>query len=447
MGGQKPHLLIGVDNNLGAETDGRVRAVDEVLPRRQASPAGRGSPGCRSRCTASSRSRSHDRWRGTTFASTYSYHHGYFDGVEREFRGFGRVEQVDVESFGTFAAGNATARTSRDDLTLYQPPVKTITWYHTGAALDRERILVQFEREYFPRAVPQHGTFREKPLPEPELAARPERRRVARSAARLQGHGAAAGGLRARRRRPGRGPSPGDTPVRLFSAATHNCHIRAPAAAGRNRTPCSWSPRARRSPTTTSSTCRPARRRRRIRASPTRSTCATTSWQRAAVGRRRLRSRRAGTPAGVPAGLPDQGLIARSRQQVTSPTPRRATRRTSSSDAAVGRQRGRDPSPSAPVPCEVADLRADRPRRRGRRLLRHRRAASPRAVRGRDVSADRRAGAQPQPVARSSTTSSRRARCRSGASSTHAARCSSRTRTGSRSRSARTRSAPSARAA
>ncbi len=42
--------------------------------------------------------------RNTRFASTYSYHHGYFDGSEREFRGFGRVEQVDVESFGNFQA-------------------------------------------------------------------------------------------------------------------------------------------------------------------------------------------------------------------------------------------------------------------------------------------------------------------------------------------------------
>ncbi len=91
-----------------------------------------------------------DQWRGTPFSSTYSYHHGYFDGVEREFRGFGRVEQVDVESFGKFAAGNADSPYITADRTLYQPPVKTITWFHTGAALDRERILTQFESEYFP---------------------------------------------------------------------------------------------------------------------------------------------------------------------------------------------------------------------------------------------------------------------------------------------------------
>ena len=29
----------------------------------------------------------------------YRYHHGYWDGAEREFRGFGMVEQLDTESF------------------------------------------------------------------------------------------------------------------------------------------------------------------------------------------------------------------------------------------------------------------------------------------------------------------------------------------------------------
>ncbi len=33
------------------------------------------------------------------FVTRYAYHHGYFDGVEREFRGFGMVEQWDTEEF------------------------------------------------------------------------------------------------------------------------------------------------------------------------------------------------------------------------------------------------------------------------------------------------------------------------------------------------------------
>ena len=33
------------------------------------------------------------------FVTRYAYHHGYFDGDEREFRGFGMVEQWDTEQF------------------------------------------------------------------------------------------------------------------------------------------------------------------------------------------------------------------------------------------------------------------------------------------------------------------------------------------------------------
>ena len=71
-------------------------------------------------------------------------------GTEREFRGFGRVEQIDVEDYGTFSAGNTNSPYITDDQTLYQPPVKTVTWYHTGAFLDRKRILSHFKDEYFP---------------------------------------------------------------------------------------------------------------------------------------------------------------------------------------------------------------------------------------------------------------------------------------------------------
>src|SRR6185503_10422341 len=34
------------------------------------------------------------------FVTRYAYHHGYFDSDEREFRGFGMVEQWDTEQLG-----------------------------------------------------------------------------------------------------------------------------------------------------------------------------------------------------------------------------------------------------------------------------------------------------------------------------------------------------------
>ncbi|SPP65518.1 SpvB/TcaC N-terminal domain-containing protein [Nitrospira lenta] len=163
MGGLKPHLLIKTVNNLGGETDiVYAPSTKFYLQDKQA-----GRPWITKlpfpvHCVETVTVR--DKWRGTAFSSTYSYHHGYFDGIEREFRGFGRVEQVDIERFGKFAEGNSASPYITDDQTLYQPPIKTVTWYHTGAAVDRERILSALKHEYV--AIPG---FTEHQLPEPTL--------------------------------------------------------------------------------------------------------------------------------------------------------------------------------------------------------------------------------------------------------------------------------------
>ena len=163
MGGQKPHLLIKTINNLGAETEVTYAPSTKFYLQDQQA----GKPWitklpfpvhCVEKVTV------HDTWRQTKFSSTYSYHHGYFDGVEREFRGFGRVEQRDVETYGTFTQGNIASPYITNDHTLYQPPIKTVTWYHTGAAFDRGRILSALKNEYYP--IPG---FTEHQLPEPTL--------------------------------------------------------------------------------------------------------------------------------------------------------------------------------------------------------------------------------------------------------------------------------------
>src|SRR5690349_7513505 len=176
MGGQKPHLLVKTVNNLGAETTVEYAPSTKfyVQDKLEGKPWITKLPfpvHCVEKVTVT------DKWRQTHFSTTYSYHHGYFDGPEREFRGFGRVEQIDVEDYGTFAAGNIDSPYITDDKTLYQPPVKTVTWFHTGALLDRERILNQFEDEYFPHWFEEQqpgsqvlGAFQECALPEPDLA-------------------------------------------------------------------------------------------------------------------------------------------------------------------------------------------------------------------------------------------------------------------------------------
>jgi RHS repeat-associated protein len=229
MGSQKPHLLVSVRNNLGVET--RVQYAPSTKFYLQDKHDGKPwitrlpFPVHVVESTTVT-----DKWRGMTFTSSYSYHHGYFDGDEREFRGFGRVEHVDVEDFGLFAEGNAGSPYITDDKRLYQPPVKTVTWFHTGAFLDRERILSQFQDEYFPHwfealrpGQQALGSFREHHLPEPDLAAQVLTAEEWHEALR------ACKGMTLRQETYeldvdalARGDQ---RPVKLFLASYHNCHI------------------------------------------------------------------------------------------------------------------------------------------------------------------------------------------------------------------------------
>ena len=80
----------------------------------------------------------YDRISGNRFVTRYAYHHGYFDGEEREFRGFGMVEQWDTEEFAALSASEARCPTATNiDAASHVPPVLTKTWFHTGAYLDR----------------------------------------------------------------------------------------------------------------------------------------------------------------------------------------------------------------------------------------------------------------------------------------------------------------------
>ncbi|MEV5010074.1 SpvB/TcaC N-terminal domain-containing protein [Streptomyces sp. NPDC055692] len=239
VGGQKPHLLVRTANNLGAETEIQYAPSTRFyLEDRLA-----GTPWVTKLpfpVHVVERVTVRDKWRGTSFSSTYSYHHGYFDGPEREFRGFGRVEQVDVEAYGAFADANAGSPYVTPDHRLYQPPVKTVTWYHTGAWLDGERVLHQLQREYFPSRLGRQqpgvhplGTFREYAPPLPDLGAQSLTSDEQREALR------ACRGLVLRQEvyeldmsawAEGR-----QTPIRLFTATSHTCHIRLLQPQGNNR--------------------------------------------------------------------------------------------------------------------------------------------------------------------------------------------------------------------
>lgn len=139
MGEQKPHLLVKSCNNLGAET--RVQYAPStkfyLQDKRDGKPWITKLP---FPVHVVERVETYDYISRNHFVTRYAYHHGYFDGVEREFRGFGMVEQWDTEQLATlahsdvFPAGNNVAAAS------HVPPVYTKSWFHTGVYLGGERI-------------------------------------------------------------------------------------------------------------------------------------------------------------------------------------------------------------------------------------------------------------------------------------------------------------------
>ncbi|MBI4519150.1 MAG: VCBS repeat-containing protein [Deltaproteobacteria bacterium] len=172
MGGHKPHLLVKTINNLGAETrvdyapstkfylqdkyDGKpwitrlpfpVHVVEKVT--------------------------TYDYISRNRFVTRYAYHHGYFDGEEREFRGFGMVEQWDTEQFTSLAPiggeGWGEGEATNVEVSSHVPPVHTKTWFHTGLYLGRDHV-----SDYFAgllNAADRGEYLREPGLSDPEAKA------------------------------------------------------------------------------------------------------------------------------------------------------------------------------------------------------------------------------------------------------------------------------------
>jgi RHS repeat-associated protein len=142
FGSQKPHLLIASENNLGAETrlsyapSTRFYLADRLA----------GAPWITRipfPVHVVERVERFDRVSGNHHVSRYTYHHGHFDGHEREFRGFGLVEQEDTESFAGLSASGSFPAGTNESPASHVPPVRIRTWFHTGAYRNRSRLADQ----------------------------------------------------------------------------------------------------------------------------------------------------------------------------------------------------------------------------------------------------------------------------------------------------------------
>jgi len=93
----KPHLLETIDNNMGKQVSITYAASTRYYVEDRAA----GKPWITKlpfpvHVIESVETR--DLIGGSCLHTLYRYHHGFYDGYEREFRGFGMVETLDTES-------------------------------------------------------------------------------------------------------------------------------------------------------------------------------------------------------------------------------------------------------------------------------------------------------------------------------------------------------------
>ncbi len=143
-GGVKPYVLTEMSNNMGATTRVRYAPSSRYFLEDEAE----GTPWITNLpfpVQVIDKVEVIDHVSRTKLVTTYKYHHGYFDGREREFRGFGRVDQFDTEIFEDFTKPglhDATRSFSNKLSGYYVTPVETRSWFHTGIYFDEAATVV-----------------------------------------------------------------------------------------------------------------------------------------------------------------------------------------------------------------------------------------------------------------------------------------------------------------
>ncbi len=147
MSATKPYLLTKMDNNMGAvskyqyapSTKFYLRAKKDGKPWITKLPFP---------VHVLERVQISDQITNNNFVTRYAYHHGYFDPFEREFRGFGMVEQWDTETHPDFNANFPSGGNTLEE-DSHIPPVYTKTWFHTGFYKNNQQISALYAQDYF----------------------------------------------------------------------------------------------------------------------------------------------------------------------------------------------------------------------------------------------------------------------------------------------------------
>jgi RHS repeat-associated protein len=226
MSGLKPHIMCSYKNNFGKETrfEYKTSTFYYLEDKKKGNPWITKLPfpvQCVSKVVVT------DSVSDLRFTTSYKYHHGYFDHAEREFRGFGMVEQTDTEEFEPLQESGAVNAT---DIKFHEPPIVTKTWFHLGAFIRGKKILDHFETEYWynnPQLIAQLGPVTDKEFKLPDALFigefTPQELREAHRACK---------GMMLRQETFSLDNS--SHSLLPYSVATHNCHIKKIQPAAKN---------------------------------------------------------------------------------------------------------------------------------------------------------------------------------------------------------------------
>jgi hypothetical protein len=165
-GGLKPYLLEQMDNHMGAVTRVQYASSTKFYLTDFEKLATRWKTPLPFPVQVVERVEVIDDISKGKLAMEYRYHHGYWDGAEREFRGFGMVEQFDTQTFERFHQPGLHG-SERSFASVSQPqfssPTLTKTWFHLGPVGDefKERLETDFSSEYWSDDPPLFGRARE----------------------------------------------------------------------------------------------------------------------------------------------------------------------------------------------------------------------------------------------------------------------------------------------
>ncbi len=137
-GGQKPYVLTEMDNHMGAVTRVAYRPSTDYYLDDDKDPDTRWKTPLPFPVQTVWRVEVIDQISQGKLTTEYEYHHGYWDGEEREFRGFARVVQRDSETFADYTADGLHPGASVQTVSTeeFSPPMETRHWFMLGGVWD-----------------------------------------------------------------------------------------------------------------------------------------------------------------------------------------------------------------------------------------------------------------------------------------------------------------------